>query len=189
MRITGGSLKGRKVGVYKGSLDIRPAMDSMRESVFAILGDLSGSSFLDLFSGTGVIALEASSRGADPVVCVEKDTLKFPLLLANVSIADRRIECHSIPVERFLLRNRVGYSLVFIDAPFPYPWRRELLDKLGTGSTVAMNGRVLIHYPKEDRLQDRTGRLVLEDERSYGRSLIRFYRAESKVGAKKEGSN
>ncbi|MDR1655608.1 MAG: RsmD family RNA methyltransferase, partial [Treponema sp.] len=55
MRITGGTLKGRQVCIPPGV--IRPSMDRMRESVFAVLGDLSGLSFLDLFSGTGIIAL------------------------------------------------------------------------------------------------------------------------------------
>ena len=64
MRITGGTLCGRRIEMPDGI--IRPAMDRMRESVFAILGDLSGRSFLDIFSGSGIIALEAASRGADP---------------------------------------------------------------------------------------------------------------------------
>jgi 16S rRNA (guanine966-N2)-methyltransferase len=67
MRITGGKYRGRIVEVPKGTLEIRPAMDRMRESVFAVLGDLSGLSFLDLFSGSGIIAMEAASRGAYPL--------------------------------------------------------------------------------------------------------------------------
>ncbi len=74
MRITGGTLCGRQIEVPEGV--IRPAMDRMRESVFSILQDLSGSSFLDIFSGSGIIALEAASRGADPIEAVEMDPLK-----------------------------------------------------------------------------------------------------------------
>jgi len=183
MRITGGKLKGRRIDVPKGSLDIRPAMDSMRESLFAILGDLEGLSFLDLFSGSGILALEAASRGAHPIVCVEKDGDKFPLLLKNVSIAERRIECHSMPAERFLLRNKTAFSMVFLDPPFPYAYRRELLAKLGEGPTVKTGGLVLIHFPKEDRLPDTTGSLGLEDERVYGRSIVRFYRRGASAGS------
>ena len=73
MRITGGAYCGRIIELPESSMEIRPAMDRMRESVFAILGDLTGLSFLDLFSGSGIIALEAASRGAHPVVCVERD--------------------------------------------------------------------------------------------------------------------
>ncbi|MFW6253274.1 MAG: RsmD family RNA methyltransferase, partial [bacterium] len=62
MRITGGSLRGRVVKVPPG--EIRPTMDRMRESMFSILGPLHGRSFLDLFGGSGIVALEAVSRGA-----------------------------------------------------------------------------------------------------------------------------
>jgi 16S rRNA (guanine966-N2)-methyltransferase len=176
LRITGGRYCGRSVEVPKGGLEIRPAMDRMRESVFAVLGDLGGLSFLDLFSGSGIIGLEAASRGASPVVCVEKDAGKFPLLLKNVSIAEKRIECKSMPVERFILRNKTPFSIVFCDPPFPYRYRSDLLDSLASGPTSASGGLVLIHFPHEYPLPDSVGSLALEDEREYGRSIVRFYR-------------
>ena len=176
MRITGGKYRGREVLVPKGGLEIRPAMDRMRESVFAVLGDLSGLSFLDLFSGSGIIALEAASRGASPVACVEKDPGKFALLLRNVSIAEDRIECKSMPVERFLLRNRTGYSVVFLDPPFPYRFRAQLLAGLAEGPASTPGGLVLLHYPAEDPPPASIGPLTTEDEREYGRSRVRFYR-------------
>jgi len=176
MRITGGKYRGRTVDIPKGNLEIRPAMDRMRESVFAVLGDLSGRSFLDLFAGSGILALEAASRGASPVSCVEKDPGKFAVLVRNVSFAEERIECRSMPVERFLLRNKTGYSIVFCDPPFPYKYRRELLVSLSEGPTLAPEGIALIHYPAEDTLPDMVGSLVAEDEREFGRSRVRFYK-------------
>jgi 16S rRNA (guanine966-N2)-methyltransferase len=151
-------------------------MDRMRESVFAVLGDLAGLSFLDLFSGSGIIALEAASRGASPVACVEKDPGKFAVLLRNVSVAEERIECKSMPVERFLLRNKSSFSIVFLDPPFPYRFRADLLAGLAGSPTVAPSGLVLLHFPAEDRPPVSIGALTLEDEREYGRSIVRFYR-------------
>ena len=87
MRITGGQLKGRIIKCPDGV--IRPAMDKMRESVFAILGDLDGKSWLDLFSGSGTIAIEAVSRGASNVELCEKDRLKIKTVLENVSLTER----------------------------------------------------------------------------------------------------
>jgi 16S rRNA (guanine966-N2)-methyltransferase len=179
MRVTGGKYRGRRVSVPKGGLEIRPAMDRMRESVFAVLGDLSGLSFLDLFSGSGIIALEAASRGASPVVCVEKDSDKFAILVRNVSLAEERIECRSMPVERFLLRNKTGYSIVFCDPPFPYRYRRELLASLADGPTLKPGGLALLHYPAEDAAPETVDSLTAEDEREYGRSRVRFYRKAS----------
>ncbi|HUW41540.1 MAG TPA: 16S rRNA (guanine(966)-N(2))-methyltransferase RsmD [Rectinemataceae bacterium] len=176
MRITGGKYRGRTVELAHGSLDIRPAMDRMRESLFAVLGDLAGLSFLDLFAGTGILALEAASRGADPVVCVEKDRDKFPVLLRNAGIAEERIECKSMPAERFLLRNRAPFDIVFCDPPFPYRYRGEILRSLAEGPSLKPGGLALMHYPAESPPSLDSEALKIEDERNYGRSHVRFYR-------------
>ncbi|GHV71251.1 hypothetical protein AGMMS49928_22220 [Spirochaetia bacterium] len=102
MRITGGILRGRQVKVPEGI--IRPAMDRMRESVFGVLGDLTGMSFLDLFSGSGIIALEAASRGAAPVEAVEADRLKRKTLLENAALAPQGIRCRFMAAELYIRR-------------------------------------------------------------------------------------
>ena len=88
MRITGGLYSGRRIVCPPGV--IRPAMDRMRESVFAALGDLSGESFLDLYSGSGIIAIEAASRGASMVHLVESDRRKMPVLKQNLKTLKRK---------------------------------------------------------------------------------------------------
>lgn len=175
VRISGGYLRGRSVSVPRGSLDIRPAMDRMRESVFAVLGDLSGKSFLDLFAGSGILALEASSRGAGPVVCVEKDRDKFPQLLRNVALSERRIECHRMAAELYLKRAKDRFSVVFLDPPFPYGHRADLLSVIADRTLVEEGGLVLLHYPEEEPPPDHAGCLSTKDERRYGRSRVRFY--------------
>jgi len=176
MRVTGGSLAGRTLKVPKGPLDIRPAMDRMRESVFAVLGDLSGMSFLDLFAGSGVLGLEAASRGASRVVCVEKDRAKFPVLLENAALGGSVVECHCVPAERFILRARERFDIVFLDPPFPYAWKRDLLDSAGKAGLAKDGGLVLMHFPEDDPLPDQLGPLARVDERRYGRSVVRFWR-------------
>ena len=99
MRITGGKLKGRIIKCPDGV--IRPAMDRMRESVFAIIGDLTGKSWLDLFSGSGTIAIEAASRGSSDIELCEKDRIKVNTVLENVSVTEKeldvKIKCHFMP--------------------------------------------------------------------------------------------
>lgn len=176
MRITGGRYCGRQVQVPEGDLHIRPAMDRMRESVFAVLGDLTGCSFCDLFSGSGIIGLEAASRGADPVVCVERDRKKFPILLKNVGIAEQRIVCRAMPVETFILRNRMHFDIYFLDPPFDYPYKLQILERLEHSPTMSAGDLVLIHFPEEDALPDAVGSLTCFDTRTFGRSIVKFYR-------------
>lgn len=176
MRITGGALCGRRVEVPDGV--IRPAMDRMRESVFAILGDLTGYSFLDLFSGSGIIALEASSRGADPVEAVEMDPLKRQTIIKNVSIAEHRIECRFMAVELYVKRAKKDFDLVFCDPPFPYRFKRELVQSISASKLLKAGSRVLIHRPREDEFPDAFGNIRLTDRREYGRSIVDFYLKE-----------
>lgn len=181
LRITGGTLKGRRIEVPKGDFEIRPAMDRMRESLFSILGPLDGRSFLDLFSGSGIIALEAASRGASPVACVERDRGKLGLLIQNVSMAVERIDCHCVPVERFVLRCERAYSVVFCDPPFPYAHKADLVRSIADHGLVEPGGLLLIHYPSEETLPQSHGNLVMSDEREYGRSVVRFYQRSKEI--------
>src|SRR5690606_22997869 len=100
MRITGGTHRGRLLECPPGI--IRPAMDRMRESVFSILGPLAGLSFCDIFSGSGIIALEAASRGAFPVVSVEGDRGKRRILEKNAGIVPGVVDVSIMPAERFI---------------------------------------------------------------------------------------
>ncbi|WP_296325076.1 16S rRNA (guanine(966)-N(2))-methyltransferase RsmD [Treponema sp. UBA3813] len=177
MRITGGTLKGRIIKCPDGI--IRPAMDRMRESVFAILGDLDGKSWLDLFSGSGTIAIEAVSRGSKEVQLCEKDKIKIKQVLENVSITEKelgvKIACHFMAVELFLKRCKDTFDYIFLDPPFPYKYRLDLLKTIEKRSLVNNGGLVMIHFPEEDMLPDQIGSLMLKDKRVYGRSIVHFY--------------
>jgi 16S rRNA (guanine(966)-N(2))-methyltransferase RsmD len=151
-------------------------MDRMRESVFAILGNLTGFSFLDIFSGSGIIALEAASRGADPIEAVEMDSLKRQTLLRNVSISPVRINCHFMSAELFVKRAKRSFDIIFCDPPFPYRFKQELVLAIAHSPLMTKNSLLLIHRPREDRFDDPLGPLTRKDQREYGRSIVDFYR-------------
>ena len=182
MRITGGKLKGRVIKCPDGI--IRPAMDRMRESVFAILGDLEGKSWLDLFSGSGTIAIEAVSRGSSDVQLCEKDKIKTKQVLENVSITEKelgvKIGCHFMAVELLLKRTKDTFDYIFLDPPFPYKYRLDLLKTIEKRALLKIGGFVMIHYPEEDALPEKIGNLSLKDKRVYGRSIVNFYGLDDK---------
>ena len=173
MRITGGTLLGRTIEVPAGI--IRPSMDKMRESVFACLGDLSGLSFLDIFSGSGIIAIEAASRGASYIEAVEQDKLKRKTLLDNVSIAPVRINCRFMPAELYVKRAKKTFDIIFLDPPFPYQYKWELTANIAFSPLSASGSRLLIHRPREDAQKTDIQHLEKTDSREYGRSVVDFY--------------
>ncbi len=189
MRITGGTYRGRTILCPPG--EIRPSMDRMRASLFSILGDLEGVSFLDLFSGSGILGVEAASRGASPVLLVEKDPRKKPAILKNISFVETAIELVVAPVERFLRTNQRPWDIVFLDPPFAWEGKEAILDAAGSPTHLAPGGLAIIHLHSAEKLSvDSRPGLELADRRTYGQSLLLFFRRREDPpgGAPPEGS-
>ena len=179
MRITGGAYRGRRVSCPPGV--IRPSMDRMRESMFAVLGNIEGSSFLDLFAGSGIIALEALSRGASRAALVESDPGKRRTIMANLGLAGLdgggsvNAELIIRPVQRFLKPGIPRFDLVHLDPPFSMPRKKELLVLAEAAGQPAPGGTLMIHHPGEDNLENEIGSLRCFDRRSFGHSRLAFY--------------
>lgn len=180
MRITGGKYCGRKVIIPEGELEIRPAMDRMRESLFSILGPLDGVSFCDLFSGSGCVGLEAASRGAKLVHLVEMDRAKRTVMEKNISWAKDGcdIQIFFSNVLKFIPTAQIQYDIVYADPPFPMSNKLQLAELVDRRGCVKPDGLFIIHFPtaEENQWPERVGNLVLTDTRKYGRNMIKFYR-------------
>ncbi len=174
MRVTGGIYRGRRIDCPPG--DIRPAMDRMRVSLFAVLGDLSGTAFLDLFSGSGVIGVEAASRGAAPVVLVERDVRKRKTILKNISFVTSRIELLTLPVEKFLHSSAQTFDVIFLDPPFNFEGKGPLLDEACRAPHLHPGGIAIIHLHSAEKLSTERPGLRLVDRREYGQSLLLFFK-------------
>jgi 16S rRNA (guanine(966)-N(2))-methyltransferase RsmD len=84
LRIISGRLGGRRLRAVPGTAT-RPTGDRVREALFAVLGDrVEGARVLDLFAGTGALAIEALSRGADSAVLVEQAAPAAAVIRANL---------------------------------------------------------------------------------------------------------
>jgi len=176
MRITGGLYRGRVITCPPG--EIRPAMDRMRESLFSILRDISNQSFLDLFSGSGLVGIEAASRGANPVHLVEMDGGKRPTILRNMSFVETDIKLFVANVLRFLPQAKQSYDIIYADPPFPMKQKISIAQLVAKHHVLKPEGLFIIHYPAEEQSlwPDQIGSLQWIDERKYGRSLLRFYK-------------
>ena len=173
LRITGGALCGRRI-IAPGGI-IRPSMDQMRESVFACLGDLGGLSFLDVFSGSGIIALEAASRGAEYIEAVENDPLKHKTLLQNILISPVRIQCRFISAELYVKRAKRFFDIIFLDPPFPYQYKWDLVSDIASSVLADQSTRILIHRPLKDNPGNKLSKnLEIYDSRRYGSSHVDF---------------
>jgi 16S rRNA (guanine(966)-N(2))-methyltransferase RsmD len=102
---------------------LRPSFEKYRQALFNILGNrLEGVRVLDLCSGTGIIGFEALSRGAEFVLCVEKDSKHAKAIQENAkkfSIPETQMKVLSQSVERVLPRLKgQTFDLIYLDPPF-----------------------------------------------------------------------
>src|SRR5438132_10195582 len=106
LRIVAGSLKGRRLS-YTPDRHLRPTPDLVRGALFSILGNaVPGRPFFDLFAGTGAVGMEALSRGAIPVVFVERDVRIAGAILHHLQsfgVADQA-NIHRADVYRWIER-------------------------------------------------------------------------------------
>ena len=152
-------------------------MDRMRESAFATLRRVEGCHFLDLFSGTGVVAAEAASRGAAVVVAVERDRANRAIMEHNVAFAAGRVTIRTQLCEAYLRRERGGrrWDYIFADPPFAYRRTNQLIADIANGDLLADAGRLLLHVPRQamrEVLLASAAPLAIVDERRFGGSTL-----------------
>jgi len=174
LRITGGELGGRRIHAPKGT-KLRPTTERVREAVFSILGDVSGARVLDLFCGTGALAIEALSRGAAAATLVDTHPAAARRNLEALELTDRAKAVRA-DAARFLRRAEDGsYDLVLCDPPYRLADRLAAdLDPLIRG-VLAESGTAMIESSPDNPLQME---LPLLTERTYGDTLIRVYGAD-----------
>ena len=130
---------------------LRPTSERIRETLFNWLAPtLDGARCLDLFAGTGVLGLEALSRGAAEVVFVEKSSIAVKVLRENIEALDAQdAMVHNTDAMQFLTGSTLGtFDVVFLDPPFAADMLDDLCRLLGAASVLASGARI---YLEEDR--------------------------------------
>lgn len=127
-RIIAGSRKGHRLHTPAGDAT-RPTSDRVREAAFAMLaselgrsGDaadqLTGRAFLDLYAGSGAVALEAASRGAASVVAVEQDRRAADVIRRNVRETGLGVKVVATSVEKYLAGAPARFDICWLDPPY-----------------------------------------------------------------------
>jgi 16S rRNA (guanine966-N2)-methyltransferase len=175
VRVIAGRLGGRTLSSPPSrSREIRPTSDRAREALFSILGDVSDLSVLDLFCGTGALAIEAISRGADSAVLVDRATALAKRNVEALGIANR---CELVRSDalRYLERSSDRFGLVFCDPPYRLadPLEPELAKHLPP--RLARYSRLVLESSARRPLAIEAPKLALAAERRIGEALIRVY--------------
>jgi 16S rRNA (guanine966-N2)-methyltransferase len=177
VRVVAGRLGGRRLRAPRGR-DPRPTSDRVREALFSMLGPIDGARVLDLFAGSGALAIEALSRGAASAMLVERDPRAAAVIRANLAaleLAEPEAVVFAGPARAALRNASAGgdtYDLVFLDPP--YRSAPELGRELSAAlePLLAGGGRVVA---ESDRRAPLELTRPLGHERRYGDTLIRIH--------------
>ena len=188
MRIIGGSARGRRLLGPGRQSAIRPTADRVRESLFNVLGQrCDGLTVLDLYAGTGALALESLSRGAVAATLVDSGAEALALARANIEALGFSgvAEVLALPVERALnLLERRGrrFELVFADPPYGRRAGTWVLTNLAASKLLAERARVVIEHRKDEKLEERYGGLSHIGERRFGDTVLSLFSRGSPDG-------
>jgi len=176
MRVIAGAHRGARLIAPRGRAT-RPTGDRVREALFSILGPIDRARVLDLFAGSGALAIEALSRGAERATLVDSSAAAIAAIRRNLAGLGLEAEVRRQRASAFLESARGDarqYDLVFVDPPYRRSRAvgRDLSDALAP--LLAPGARVIA---ESDRRAPLELDLPLGDERRYGDTLIRIYHA------------
>jgi len=183
VRIISGTAKGKRLAVFSGTA-IRPTPDKVRGAIFSMLysrlGPLNDKKVLDLFAGTGAMAIEALSRGAAHAWLVDAGTDSARVIPMNLRSCGQEERATFLRVEAGTalkaLEKDKPFDLIFLDPPYGRDLLPRLLRTIAAGSFLAPNGVLCAEGGRNDSLSDTFEPLVRVDERAYGITRVHLYR-------------
>lgn len=184
IRIVAGSLKGRRITCNHGP-ELRPTPQMVREAMFSILGNaIPERPFVDIFAGTGVVGLEALSRGASQALFVERDLRLAQDIEINLRTfgLQKRSRFYRTDSYRWIAawRPPAEPANVFISPPFDDLKERpeEMVKALATlQENVAIESVLILQGERGTPLDDDSA-LIGWERRRYGRNVLFIWQKE-----------
>jgi len=174
VRVVAGRFGGRGLLAPRGRAT-RPTSDRVRGALFSILVSVEGARVLDLFAGSGALAIEALSRGAADAVFVDSSAAAVAAIRRNLSAVEVDAEVRRQSALSYLgaaRRDARLYDLVFLDPPYRHASTLGQELSAALGPVLAPGARVVTESDRRAPLELDLG---LRDERRYGDTVIRIY--------------
>jgi 16S rRNA (guanine966-N2)-methyltransferase len=183
VRIISGQFKGRQLVSFDAD-NIRPTTDRVKETLFnKLMGRVEEARILDLFSGTGNLAIESISRGAAHVDLVENHRKSLEIIRKNLALLKIESGYKIFPVDCFkYISGYEGepYDLIICDPPFTRAWAHDLAEKIGASDRLlAPGGWLVIEASSQERMDENYPGLIRLDQRIFGDKHLNFFEKAS----------
>ena len=174
LRVISGKYKGKKLEGFD-MLGTRPTKDRVKESIFATINyKLKDSSFLDLFSGTGSIGIEAISNGAKISYFVDNGKEILKVLNNNLNGIDNAVVVKYDYQEalKYFENNDIKFDIIYIDPPYHLNLLNKSLDLIEKYNLLNQDGIIICEYEEEIPICQ----YELLKEKRYGKTNVSIYR-------------
>lgn len=183
MRIISGQYRGRKLDTPLNN-DIRPTSEMVKEALFSILmNNIYGSVFVDMFSGTGAVGLEAASRGAKRVYLIDRSRDSHGIIKRNINTVRCKENTKLIPYDYKAAMGNISEKadIIFADPPYMEGYNEEILEFVAKGNFLNEDGILVIEHSSKLDLPEKSGNLVIYKKKKYGKKSMSFYKAKNHI--------
>lgn len=193
MRIIAGKFKAKRLNSPKTE-KTRPTLDRVKEALFSIINDyVVDGDVLDLFGGTGALALESISRGANFAWINDKEPLGISTILSNVKLTNSS-DCVKITKKDYakclnqIINEEMLFDVIFVDPPYDSDLAIETLQKISDSEDKILKKDGIIVYETDknflSKLEKNNKAEILDsfknlqciDERAYGNVVLKLYK-------------
>lgn len=188
LKITGGQARGRSIDSPSG-MKVRPTSSKIRQALFNILGArVQEARVLDLFGGTGLMGMEALSRGAAELTTIEVERK----LATNILNAFEKLSFENARVVQGDVREKLGelkgnkFDIIFADPPYQSPFAKTVINLVDRYELLSPDGIMIIEHNVDTRIpMPEKVALKLTSERTYGNTCLSFFELETTSKPKK----
>lgn len=182
MRVITGSAKGRRLLTPKSNR-VRPTTDRIKEALFSILGEkVINSTFVDCFSGTGSIGIEALSRGAKECYFIDNHHESISIIKENLSITDlwegsQIISKNVISGMNELSQMGKKADIIFLDPPYLKGLIQPTLAAIVDNDILHQSSWIIVEHSEKDILEHQDN-LHYFRQQTYGNIALSFFQKE-----------
>ncbi len=180
MRVIAGTARSVPLRTREG-LDTRPTTDRVKVSMFNIIQfAIEGRRVLDLFGGSGQLAIEALSRGASHGVIVDASQEAVEVIRENLRRTKLENMAQVVRMDylSYLSTCRETFHLIFLDPPYHGPMLENALQKIGESALLTRGGIIVTERPAEKQLTATFPGLIRSKDYRYGKTVVTLFRKE-----------
>lgn len=179
IQIIAGERRGKKLRTVSGSTT-RPTSSRVREAIFNIIsGYVSNAVVLDLYAGTGILGIEALSRGASFAVFVDNSKASLGIIRKNIAACrfENRADVLSFDIALWVKQvfpHSGLFDLVFADPPYNKGLVQQSLLNLYHSKILAPHALIVVEHARGEKPEINLSGFQLRDQRRYGKTLVSF---------------